>query len=156
MSDDAWRVRRDRARHWVSISFGLVALAILFVPAPSSIAAPTDRHFRIEAGAFAYAPAEIAVNPGDRVTIELASKDVVHGLYLDDYGLDVVADPGQPTSLTFTADKSGAFRFRCSVTCGALHPFMIGKLTVGGNDLLWRAVGLAVLSAFAGVWLVRK
>jgi heme/copper-type cytochrome/quinol oxidase subunit 2 len=156
MSNDGRRVGRERARHWVSVSFGLAALAILFLPAPAGYAAPTDRHFRIEAGSFAYAPAEIAVNPGDRVMIELASTDVVHGLYLDGYDLDVMADPGRPASLAFVADQPGAFRFRCSVTCGALHPFMIGKLTVGGNDLLWRAIGLAILAAFAGVWLVRK
>ena len=44
---------------------------------------------------------------------------------------------------------------RCSVTCGALHPFMIGKFNVGSNDLLWRAIGLGVLAVIAGVWTVR-
>src|SRR3990172_7920243 len=73
----------------------------------------------------------------------------IPALSLDGYDLNTTADPGQPAQLTFTADKTGAFRFRCSVTCGALHPFMIGKLTVGANDLLWRAIGLAVLAAAA-------
>jgi cytochrome c oxidase subunit 2 len=102
----------------------------------------------MEAGDFAYAPAVLQVNPGDKVTIELSSTDVVHGLYVDGYDVSVTADPGQPASLTFIADRPGTFRLRCSVTCGALHPFMIGKLQVGSNLLLWRGIGLAFLALF--------
>jgi heme/copper-type cytochrome/quinol oxidase subunit 2 len=138
---------------WVLM--GLIAFAIAFVPTPMTMAAPADRSFRIEASRYQYAPESISVNPGDRVTIELAATDVVHGLYIDGYDLNVTADPGQSTKLFFVADRSGSFRFRCSVTCGALHPFMIGKLNVGSNDGLWRAIGLALLAAIAGVWVVR-
>jgi nitrous-oxide reductase len=125
------------------------------VPFPIASAAPTDRHVRIEASSFQYTPEAITVNPGDHVTIDLAATDVVHGLYIDGYELNVTADPGQTASLSFVADRSGTFRFRCSVTCGALHPFMIGKLNVGSNELLWRGLGFAMLAAVAGVWLVR-
>jgi heme/copper-type cytochrome/quinol oxidase subunit 2 len=86
------------------------------------------------------------VDPGDRVTIQLVSTDVVHGLYIDGYAISVEADPGRSATLTFTANKSGSFRVRCSVTCGAMHPFMIGKLSVGTNQWLYRSIGLAVLS----------
>ena len=48
-------------------------------------------------------------------------------------------------SLAFVAQRAGMFRMRCSVTCGSLHPFMIGKLRVGRNELLWRAAALTVL-----------
>jgi heme/copper-type cytochrome/quinol oxidase subunit 2 len=142
-----------RRRGWLLIS--LIGLLIAFFPAPSLLAAPVDRSFRIEASRYQYAPESISVNPGDRVTIELAATDVVHGLYIDGYDLNVTADPGQTMQLSFVADRSGSFRFRCSVTCGALHPFMIGKLNVGSNDGLWRAIGLALLAAIAGVWAVR-
>jgi heme/copper-type cytochrome/quinol oxidase subunit 2 len=74
---------------------------------------------------------------------------VAHGLYLDGYDISVEADPGQTGTLTFVADRRGSFRFRCSVTCGAMHPFMIGKLAVGPNTLLYRASGLALLAAAA-------
>ena len=76
---------------------------------------------------------------GDKVTIELVSRDIVHGLYLDSYGVSVEADPGQTATLSFIADKSGPFRFRCNVTCGAMPPFMICKLTVGTKDWLYRS-----------------
>ncbi len=133
----------------MKVLFLIAALAIAFLPAPPSAAAPVDHHIRVEASSFEYSPATIKVNPGDTVTIDLVATDVVHGLYLDGYGLNLTADPGQTGTLTFVADRPGSFRFRCSVTCGPLHPFMIGKLNVGINWLLWRAVGLAVLSLMA-------
>ncbi len=127
----------------------LSGAVITFASLPVGAAAPARRTFRVEASQFAYAPAVLEVNPGDSVTIELVSTDVVHGLYLDEYGISVTADPGQITRLTFTADRSGSFRFRCNVTCGALHPFMVGKLQVGENHWLWRAIGLTVLATLA-------
>jgi heme/copper-type cytochrome/quinol oxidase subunit 2 len=55
---------------------------------------------------------------------------------------------------SFIAEKSGVFRFRCAVACGNLHPFMIGKLQVGPNLLLYRAILLAFLAIIAGAgWL---
>jgi heme/copper-type cytochrome/quinol oxidase subunit 2 len=148
--------RSHLSARWIVI--GLLAFAIVAAPGPSALAARAgraERHFRLEASSFQYAPETIDVNPGDHVTIDLVSTDVVHGLYLDGYDLNVTADPGQTATLSFVADRSGSFRFRCSVTCGALHPFMIGKLNVGANDLLWRALGLGLLAVIAGVWAVR-
>jgi len=121
-------------------------VVVAFAPLPVRRAAPQERTFRVEARQFAYSPAELRVNPGDTVTIELVSTDVVHGLYVDGYGLSVEADPGQTGTLTFTADKAGSFRVRCNVTCGAMHPFMIGKLNVGPNQWLYRSAGLAAIS----------
>jgi len=123
----------------------MAGLVVAFAPLPVQPIAPQERTFRIEARQFAYSPSELKVNPGDRVTIQLVSTDVVHGLYIDGYGVSVEADPGQPTTLTFIANKSGSFRVRCNVTCGAMHPFMIGKFTVGTNDWLYRSIGLAFL-----------
>jgi len=81
---------------------------------------------------------------------------VVHGLYVDDYGVGITADPGQTTRLTFVADKAGTFALRCFAPCGPLHPFMVGKLNVGSNWLLWRAMGVAGIVTFAGWWMIRK
>src|SRR5512144_2108475 len=139
---------------WIVI--GLLALLIVVLPSPIALAASTEQHFRIEASQFQYTPETIQVRPGDHVTIDLVATDVVHGLYLDGYDLNVTADPGQTASLSFVADRSGSFRLRCSVTCGALHPFMIGKLNVGSNDLLWRAIGLGALAVVASIWVIRR
>jgi len=119
---------------------------VAFAPLPVPTATPQARTFQIDAGQFAYSPSELQVKPGDTVTLELVSTDVVHGIYIDDYDLSVEADPGQTQTLTFVADKPGSFRFRCNVTCGAMHPFMIGKLNVGSNNWLYRSIGLAALA----------
>jgi heme/copper-type cytochrome/quinol oxidase subunit 2 len=125
--------------------FVVAGLVAAFVPLPVPSIAPRERTFQIDARQFAYSPSELTVNPGDKVTIQLISNDVVHGLYIDGYGVSVEADPGQTATLTFVANKPGSFRFRCNVTCGAMHPFMIGKLIVGANNWLYRSFGLAVL-----------
>lgn len=131
-------------------------LVVAFAPLPVPAVAPQERSFWIDAQQFAYSPSELTVNPGDSVTIQLVSTDVVHGLYIDGYDLAVEADPGQTATLTFTADKPGSFRFRCNVTCGAMHPFMIGKLTVGTNDWLMRSAGLAVVAVLGVLILVKR
>ena len=140
--------------HLLLLLFVMAGLAVAFAPLPVPSIAPQERTFRIDARQFAYSPSELNVNPGDKVTIQLVSTDVVHGLYIDGYNISVEADPGQTTTLTFTANKPGSFRFRCNVTCGAMHPFMIGKLTVGTNNWLFRSVGLATL-AMIGIIISR-
>jgi hypothetical protein len=42
------------------------------------------------------------------------------------------------------------------VTCGNLHPFMIGKFYVGQNTLLWRASALILLIVGFGIWRLWK
>jgi heme/copper-type cytochrome/quinol oxidase subunit 2 len=127
------------------------AVLILVLPAPKGQVAPQHRVVAIEASQFSFDPGTIVVNQGDRVTLELRSTDVVHGLYLDGYGLSMTAEPGRPASLTFDADRPGAFRFRCSVACGDIHPFMIGRLRVGTNWLLFRAIAMALMAALWGL-----
>jgi len=137
--------KKELMRRWGLIFlFSTLALLVLFIPIPLLDTAPLNRHIRIEASMFQFDPGEVRVNPGDRVTVELVSTDVVHGLSLDGYDFELIADPGQSKTSTFIADKAGVFR--CSVACGNLHPFMIGKMQVGPNLLLLRGIGLGLLS----------
>jgi len=143
---------KPQHRRWFAHSWLLpviLGITLLVVPFPGSNYQPVERVFHIQANRFAYSPSILKVNPGDRVTLELVSSDVMHGLVVDDYGLSVIAEPGQTETLTFIADRPGTFRFRCSVTCGPLHPFMTGKLQVGENYLWWRVAGLSLLSVSA-------
>ena len=134
----------------------VLTILILAVPIPNLRSKPVERVYQVEAARFAYSPGVLRANLGDRVTIELVSTDVVHGLEIDGYGVGMTADPGQPASLTFVANRSGSFRMRCSETCGGMHPFMIGKLQVGQNVWLWRGAGLAILAGITGIWKSRQ
>jgi heme/copper-type cytochrome/quinol oxidase subunit 2 len=134
---------------WIWLPVALLGGVIAFTPLRLRASLPIERLIHVDAGQFAYNPGEIHVNNGDIVTLELSSTDVVHGLYLDGYDISITADPGQTQRLTFTADRPGSFRFRCNVTCGAMHPFMIGRLSVGPNQGFLRGAGLFVLATAA-------
>jgi len=136
--------------------FVMAGLVMAFAPFPVQPIASQERIFQVDARQYAYSPAELKVNTGDTVTIHLVSNDVVHGLYVDGYDVSVEADPGQTATLTFVANKPGSFRFRCNITCGAMHPFMIGKLTVGTNEWLFRSMGLAIVAVLGVIVLVKQ
>lgn len=135
---------------------GLIVVLITWVPGVVPRAAPRSRSVTMEVSSTAFRPAMLTLEPGDTVTIELVATDVVHGLLIEGYGLSVTAEPGRPGELRFVADRVGSFRLRCSVTCGPLHPFVVGRLSVGPNWLLWRGLALAVAAALLGLWLVRR
>ena len=118
-----------------------------------------ERVIEISAKKFSYTPHIVKVDRGDEVTIRLISEDVTHGLYLDGYGNETRAHPGQDGSITFIADKTGRYNFRCSVTCGEFHPFMVGYLVVRPNSrflLFTILVGAAGLASLAVTLIARK
>lgn len=113
---------------------GVVALSLAAVALGSNVPWASSRgqvrEVIIEAKRFAYSPERISVRRGDRVVMRLQPQDVTHGLYVDGYGVDTHAMPTEEGVLQFTASNAGLYRFRCSVTCGPLHPFMVGELNV--------------------------
>lgn len=122
---------------------GVVLVAPWPAPAPSAAV----REIVLRARQYAYAPGVFRVLRGERITLVLEAEDVTHGLYVDGYGVDLVAVPGRPARESFVADRPGMFRLRCSKVCGTLHPFMLGELVVEPNSPFGRAVGLAILAA---------
>jgi heme/copper-type cytochrome/quinol oxidase subunit 2 len=133
-----------RAKALLLLTLASLVITVLMAPWPFR-PAPTTRHFTVDSRQFAYEPGTLQVNQGDTVVITLTASDVVHGLYLDGYGLETRVEPGQSQTLQFVADQPGKFRYRCSVSCGTLHPFMIGELIVGPNTTFGRAVVLLAL-----------
>lgn len=146
--------RTASSRQWLTGSFALaLVLLTLLAPLPVRGATPQERRITIAARSFAFEPGIVRVSRGDTVIVNLESVDVVHGLYMDGYGVSTQAEPGRPGQLTFVAGRSGAFRFRCNVACGSLHPFMIGKLVVEPNLIWLRAVAAALITA-AGALII--
>jgi heme/copper-type cytochrome/quinol oxidase subunit 2 len=129
-----------------------MSLVVGWVPLPAAADSAAERVIHITAESFAFTPEIIRVRRGDTVTIDLASLDATHGIYLDGYDLSVVAEPGRPARLTLVADRAGSFRFRCSVACGNLHPFMIGQLKVGPNLQFWRGLAAMAVVVLGGLW----
>lgn len=106
---------------------------------------------RITASQYGYQPYRIVVDAGDTIRLSLVSIDVVHGLYLEGHDLEAQIFPGklsfrvrQPSSeleyrevpeVLVKTSRPGKYRYRCSVTCGTLHPFMQGELIVRSNSV---------------------
>ena len=88
------------------------------------------KEFHITAKQFAFEPATIEVNKGDRVKLVITSMDVPHGFSIPEYGINQRLDPGKPATIEFTADKQGSFTAFCSVFCGSGHSSMKGKIIV--------------------------
>lgn len=142
-----------RIRFLVLIALAAGTALLLTIPAPVS-ANPQLRRFTIDARQFEYSPGRFEVNVGDRVILTLTASDVVHGFYLDGYGIERRFTPGQSVTLEFMADKAGKFRYRCSVSCGPLHPFMIGELVVGPNVPFWQAGGFVVIALVGALFVL--
>lgn len=133
----------------------VLGLAVCMVPWPFG-PSPSTRHFTLNSSQFQFEPGILRVNKGDKVVITLTASDVVHGLYLDRYGIQVRAEPGRSDTVSFVASHTGKFRFRCSVSCGAMHPFMIGELIVGPNTVWGRAVALMLIVVVGTLVYLRR
>ncbi len=79
-------------------------------------------------------PEIVEVNQGDIVTFHLTNlelaEDETHGFTIDTYGKHGSFEPGKTASLTFVADRAGAFPYYCTEFCSALHLEMEGILMV--------------------------
>ena len=127
--------------------FLALGAVVLLAPWPVSVPPTTGREVVIRARQYTYAPGVVRVTQGERITMVLEAEDMTHGLYVDEYDVDLVAEPGRPARTSFVAEREGKFRLRCSKVCGSLHPFMLGELIVEPNGPWWRAVGLTILAA---------
>jgi nitrous-oxide reductase len=79
-------------------------------------------------------PTEFELNEGDEVTIAITNieqtTDELHGFALLDYNINLVIDPGETKTVTFTATKKGVFAYYCTNFCSALHQEMQGYAVV--------------------------
>ena len=80
--------------------------------------------------AWNFIPNRITVPLGSTVTFYFTSKDVQHGVILEDSNLNVMIVPGEISKVTVTFEKQGDFNFICHEYCGVGHQAMYGTVTV--------------------------
>jgi len=156
---------------WAATVFIFLACAAVFMLAPGGGQSEAEvREFEISARQYAYDPPRIVVNRGDEVRIRLASGDVVHGFFMEGHDLDAFIYPGRllfnlrrtsqngsyvpAEEMVFRAERCGKYRYRCSVTCGTLHPFMQGEMIVEPNHPYRAGMGGAAGILLAGLFLM--
>lgn len=144
-----------RARLLSLVPFLGVALLVLMLPTPFATT-PVTHQVTMTADQFAFDPPVMHVARGDRVLLTLQATDVVHGFYLDGYRIETRVEPGISQQVEFVADRAGKYRYRCSVSCGTLHPFMIGELVVTPNLPFARAVGLTLVVLGATLFYLKR
>lgn len=108
---------------WILILFAI----------PSALLAGGDSSpqvFTVTAKRFSYQPAEITVQNGRPVVLELTSEDVTHGLKNKDLHFNVAIHKGRTTEVTFTPHQTGRFVARCSHFCGMGHGSMTFVINV--------------------------
>ena len=81
-----------------------------------------------------FTPEIVEVNEGDEVTFHITNaeraEDETHGFAVSTYVGNLSLEPGKTASVTFKADKAGAFSYYCTEFCSALHLEMEGYLMV--------------------------
>ena len=137
-----------RSQYLTLLPFVGLALLVVLLPAPFPTT-PVTHQVTLTAQQFGFDPPVLHVNRGDRVLITLQAADVVHGFYLDGYNLETRVEPGISQQVEFIAEQGGKFNYHCSVSCGTLHPFMIGKLVVNPNWTFVRVIGLMLIAVAA-------
>jgi len=115
--------------------FFLFAAAWLDAPAREAKQAaqettPPAHEIQMTCKKYAFSPNSISVKKGERVRLTITATDHDHGFKLEPFHVEQKLKKGIPTTVEFTADKSGTFLFKCSVFCGFGHGGMKGTLIV--------------------------
>ena len=144
----------------------LTLTLVLLIPAAIRLLPLQGRTHTVSLTAqkYGYSPSRIVVNKGDTVVLKPTSKDVTHGFLLDGYPVEFIikqqginylkytweddegkrqTDWDKVSEIEFVADKAGKFTFRCTQTCGNLHPFMTGELIVRPNTPYYLFISLS-------------
>jgi cytochrome c oxidase subunit 2 len=128
----------------IAIFLGCVAvggvMGAMVTPKPPD---PRERQITIRARQYAYDPAILRVNQGDTLRLSFISEDVLKPEFQvirpsDQIHTEMVKE------VVVTAKRGGKYRYRCSHTCGYMHPFMQGEMIVAPNRLFPVSVGMGL------------
>lgn len=91
-------------------------------------------HVRMMSQAPAFSIPVIKVKKGDEVTLTLTNhdkiEDLAHGCAIPNYNINFIVNPQETKSVTFKADKPGAYWLYCTHFCHALHLEMRSRFLV--------------------------
>jgi cytochrome c oxidase subunit 2 len=113
------------------LSFSLLASFLLLAAPRSSSGAGAGFHeIPMTAKKYEFTPSSIHVKKGEHVRLLITAADHDHGFKLPAFDIQQELKKGETTTVEFTADKAGTFRFACSHVCGFGHRGMKAELVV--------------------------
>ncbi|MCL2716153.1 MAG: Sec-dependent nitrous-oxide reductase [Alphaproteobacteria bacterium] len=90
-----------------------------------------------------FTPEIVEANEGDEITFHWTNaeraEDETHGFAVSTYVGNLSLEPGKTASVTFKADRPGAFSYYCTEFCSALHLEMEGYLMIKPKGLAEQA-----------------
>ena len=89
-----------------------------------------EYQLNIVVSAFAFTPNQIEIPKGSKVTINVTSKDVIHGFEVAGTNVNMMVEPGYINTLTHTFNQPGEYPILCNEYCGAGHHMMTGRIKV--------------------------
>jgi cytochrome c oxidase subunit II len=84
----------------------------------------TPKTIPITASRFSFEPNEITVKKGQEVTLVIKSKDVSHGLLIEELGVRTEVKKGESSEVKFTPESAGTYEGKCAHFCGKGHGSM--------------------------------
>lgn len=79
---------------------------------------------------FSFTPGQLTIPVGSTVTFYVTSSDVVHGFFIPDTAVNMMAIPGWVNMQTHTFRKAGEYLIICHEYCGIGHQNMFARIEV--------------------------
>lgn len=95
---------------------------------------PKEDRFKLSDGSYLQGATELHIPVGQKIHLQLSSKDVIHSFWVPNIGGKKDAVPGRPTDLWIQADKPGTYKGQCFEFCGTGHADMLITLVAQGPD----------------------
>lgn len=108
----------------VLFAFPVMAQGASSPGATAPASATRAKTIEIHGKKFDFVPAEIALQKGVPVKLELTSDDVAHSLVVPALGINGVMKKGEMTDVSVTPTETGDFPGRCGKFCGMGHKKM--------------------------------
>ena len=84
-----------------------------------------DPNATIVASNWKFSAATVVAHVGQPTTLQLSSKEGVHGIKSDELGIPLTTlVPGKTVTVTFTPKKAGTYVIHCAIPCGPGHATM--------------------------------